>query len=479
MADITAIVNVYKRPHVLDEQIVAIRAQTIPPKAIFIWNNGNRTVDLTKYKEDPLFRVFDNTHNFGVWSRFLIGFLAPTPYICIFDDDTIPGNRWFENCVNSMKEKEALYGTIGVLFKHEDRYLHLKRYGWDGPRNISSYVDIVGHSWFFKREWLSYFTREEPQVYTKISNGEDIHFSYMLQKYANISTLVPPHPHGDQSLWGSIPNTAWKYGGDGNSETGNGLNPMFCEYIDRRFRIMIQRLNADSISDYNYFIRKIKSREPFALIRPADGEYYVLQNNTLTNIDKWTFTAGGSLSGDLMKAIQSAISKNIYIGIPCPTCNTSMAKWYVSHFNMNPLYTTFANVFVNNNWSSWVSFLKNEKIPFNLVGPENKSSDLCVKKFHAIPKFLVNEWDKLRSEYLDLITTIVKDVSGEIFFFAGGPTAKIFIAHSWAINPHNIYIDIGSSLDLYLKGETNRDYALGDSGLSTLVCKFENKLFNL
>jgi hypothetical protein len=33
--------------------------------------------------------------------------------------------------------------------------------------------------------------------------GEDMHFSYMLQKYAGIPTIVPPHPKSDKSLWGS------------------------------------------------------------------------------------------------------------------------------------------------------------------------------------------------------------------------------------------------------------------------------------
>jgi hypothetical protein len=30
-----------------------------------------------------------------------------------------------------------------------------------------------------------------------------MHFSYMLQKYANIPTYVPPHPRNNKELWGS------------------------------------------------------------------------------------------------------------------------------------------------------------------------------------------------------------------------------------------------------------------------------------
>jgi GT2 family glycosyltransferase len=183
---ITAIVNIYKRIHILDEQILAIKNQSIKAECIFIWNNGNNSVDLTKYKNDPIIRVFDNNFNYGVWSRFLIGFMAPSEYICIFDDDTIPGCRWFENCMLNMNKKQALYGTIGVIFDFLETYQPLKRYGWD-QRYLSceeqKNVDIVGHSWFFKKEWLRYFVMDEPKVYSQFTNGEDVHFSFMLQSF--------------------------------------------------------------------------------------------------------------------------------------------------------------------------------------------------------------------------------------------------------------------------------------------------------
>ena len=73
---------------------------------------------------------------------------------------------------------------------------------------------MVGHSWFFKKEWLSYFSRELPDPKYNTC-GEDMHFSYMLQKYANIPTFVPPHPRDDMELWGSL--KGGEYGGDANS----------------------------------------------------------------------------------------------------------------------------------------------------------------------------------------------------------------------------------------------------------------------
>jgi hypothetical protein len=477
MSDITAIINVYKRPHTVDVQLAAIKAQTIQPKCIFIWNNGNKDVDLTKYKEMPDVRVFDNNYNYGVWSRFLIGFLAPTEYICIFDDDTVPGTRWFENCLSSMSEKVALYGTIGVVFGALDRYVALKRYGWDGPCDTSMPVDIVGHSWFFRKEWLSYFVREEPQVYNKISNGEDVHFSFMLQKYANIPTLVPRHPANDMSLWGSQPKTAWEWGCDGRSETGAHypIDKMYTEYLARGFRILIQRQIVSSKSDLEMFKEKIHNRTPFAVIRPADGEHYVLNNQTITNCDHWTFNSGGKLHNDLKDAIHLAAKTSCYVGIPCECDNKSMAEWYYNTFKLHPLYTTFANIFVNANWKDYINFFTNEKISFTFIGPKNNSSPFLIENFVQIPEFLVNEWDTKADEYTKLIEDLVVKSRNKIFLFSCGPIAKIFVARAWALHPYNIYLDVGSSLDLFLKGATNRYYTSGEQK----YCNFSPSLINI
>jgi hypothetical protein len=50
-------------------------------------------------------------------------------------------------------------------------------------------ADIVGHSWFFERELLTAFWRELPDPKFDRA-GEDIHFSYMLQKYLGLAALT-------------------------------------------------------------------------------------------------------------------------------------------------------------------------------------------------------------------------------------------------------------------------------------------------
>jgi hypothetical protein len=93
------------------------------------------------------------------------------------------------------------------------------RYGWDnvnpdvyGNNEEVVEVDIVGHSWFFARDLLSVMWRELPAEHWSMLCGEDIHFSYMLQKYTDLKTYVPPHPKDDTRMWSSL--KAIQYGAD-------------------------------------------------------------------------------------------------------------------------------------------------------------------------------------------------------------------------------------------------------------------------
>lgn len=242
--NITAILNGYKRPFFLPEQLSAINNQSIKPKEIMMWKNG--TVEFPQHLLNNI-TVASCNKNLGVWARFALALNATTEYICILDDDTIPGNRWFENCIQTMQTHEGLLGTIGIVFRHSSSYYIEYRVGWDGLNNTEPHrVDLVGHSWFFKREWLSTYWRELPNVefFNSINNnyicGEDIHFSWMLKKYLGLNTYVPPHPLNDKSLWGSL--KGWEYGTEPNGISMNwgnsGIEQYFVHAISSGYKII-------------------------------------------------------------------------------------------------------------------------------------------------------------------------------------------------------------------------------------------------
>ena len=224
----------------LELQYESLKTQTLAPKEIMLWQNKGE--DFNPEITNKMVHTNSNK-NFGVWARFAFALNAETEYICVFDDDTIPGKKWLENCYNTIQKYDGLLGTIGVRFLSQTSYQPIHRIGWANPNENTEQVDIVGHSWFFKREWLSTFWRELPDLNQSKIVGEDIHFSYTLQKYLNKNTYVPPHPKDDLEMWGSNPNLAWKLGQDSSaiSMNHNNLKVMsdtYVNYINKNFKTM-------------------------------------------------------------------------------------------------------------------------------------------------------------------------------------------------------------------------------------------------
>ena len=215
---ITVVLTLYKRPHLLLEQIKSVMDQSVQPENIIVWKNTTEGVCLPEIPPDIKNKIIiiDSGKNFGVWARFYVGLLVNSTYVCVFDDDTIPGVDWFKNCLNTMETKCGLLGTIGLRFRSGYGYSNYQRVGWDGPSNEIIQVDIVGHAWFFKREWIHYLTEYNPDFNTMHRRGEDICFSYILQKHG-INTYVPPHPPNCINMWGSNPHLAMLYGTDQNA----------------------------------------------------------------------------------------------------------------------------------------------------------------------------------------------------------------------------------------------------------------------
>ena len=195
---ITVILCAYNRIHLLDEQVHAIRAQSVPVSDIWLWHNKG-TMPLSS---PPDIKVASCNHNFKFFGRFAFAMLAQTEYVAFFDDDTIPGVNWFQNCMRYMQQSPGILGTTGIKLTKKSYKRHIK-IGWNGTnganQNIEP-VDLIGHGWFLKKDWLKYMWYEPPISW---ENGEDIHLSYTAKKYGNIPSYVLPHPTKDPSVWGS------------------------------------------------------------------------------------------------------------------------------------------------------------------------------------------------------------------------------------------------------------------------------------
>lgn len=249
MNKITVILNGYKRGHVLKQQYEAYEQQTIGKPNIMFWANLPNGNGLESFDRDSVNQATSAicNNNLGVWARFAFALNAKTPYVCVVDDDTIPGDRWLENCLDTLEElgHGAVLTTRGVRIKNgnypqPDSYDCL---GWSNPNENIEQVDFGGHCWFFPKRLLSAFWLESPDI-LPLNYGEDIHLSYSAWKVAGINTYVPRHIDPDFS--GSIKEFGLDYGQDENAtsrsyEASVGMNQYFAHIMNNGYVPVLQR----------------------------------------------------------------------------------------------------------------------------------------------------------------------------------------------------------------------------------------------
>jgi hypothetical protein len=225
-SEITVILNCYRRPQYLKEQIRLIKEQTIKPEQIWVWVNHHEDNESFDFSDLDVDRVIRSNFNWKFYGRFSIAMLADTEYVALFDDDTLPGNKWFENCIETMDIKDGIMGGAGVKLKGK-QYREHTRFGWSSQNEEIVEVDLVGHAWFFRQSWLKYLWMEKPFTW---ENGEDIQFSYCCQKFGGIKTYCPPHPKDDFAKHSSL--KGYEYGVDDKATSNSRNHSVFYQQRD-------------------------------------------------------------------------------------------------------------------------------------------------------------------------------------------------------------------------------------------------------
>lgn len=153
---------------------------------------------------------------------------------------------------------EGLYGASGVISKNK-KYNNAMAYkvGWNRNTIARTRVDFVGHSWFLKKDWLSYMFEGTEEFQNMKICGEDMVLSYALQ-CQGINTYVPPQPKKKKDFNGSL--YGKKLGADDNSLfVNNGWNPM-----SKAFDLLINKYHFKTIEEtdhklYHNIVEKYKN----------------------------------------------------------------------------------------------------------------------------------------------------------------------------------------------------------------------------
>lgn len=216
---VTFVLSGFKRPHVMREQYEAIQAQTVKDFDIMYWINAPgdslKTFDGCQDIISANQAVVAN-NDYGSWGRFVCALNSRSQFVHVVDDDTLPGPKWLENCLETYKEVGGgVLSTRGVIMtEHDMQYPAPHSYtpvGWCAPNEETTRVDMGCHSWFFDKNVLRAYFAAMP-THFPMRFGEDTHIAFAAKMHMGINSYVPKHPKDDTEVWGSNFDKAIKYG---------------------------------------------------------------------------------------------------------------------------------------------------------------------------------------------------------------------------------------------------------------------------
>lgn len=487
---ITVILTAYRRAEYLADQIKALRAQTVPPKEIWVWSNRSpdELVDISNLAD----RVVISNTNWLFWGRFALANMARTGYVAFFDDDILPQPKWFENCLATINSGfDGILGGSGVILPKEGGYSSKNKVGWNGGHlTKTAQVDLVGHAWFTRKQHLNFMWREEPYTW---DNGEDIHLSYMALKHGNVKTYVPPHPENDQSLWSCRPDFG-KIVGRKNVATFKtaGHKDIRSEIVRHFAKDGWQVLTTlapeaeqevkEFSTELDRFNNKLKNGENFSLVRFGDGEMLVINGEAIDLSKKCNgehrYTPDDENDEQYREILEQSLlyqDERYFVGLPCRCCvGDEHCESLRVQSRQDEAQLTWANIFVNANYPR---FLDETLACFsattnNLICHEKADIDglpfAVSHTFRIGGNAWVNDYERLNSELSDYIEE--NQISGQTFLFCAGVLSNMLIYQLTKKYPDNTYIDLGSVFDSMMGLGKTRRYLEGSRRRLKKVC---------
>jgi UDP-N-acetylglucosamine 2-epimerase (non-hydrolysing) len=205
---ISVILTVYKR-NTTFEVLEALASQSVPPKKIFVWQNGEfQNLDwLKRSKFANKVEIVQSTHNFKFHGRFLLPLLFDTQFTLILDDDMLPGTKVIERMRDACVKLHGLIGINGRTLNDLKNYRSQSLVGDGNSNKETQKVDYIGHGWFFETKWIRFLWQNR---HYSIVNAEDIAFSASVKILGNIDSYVIGRDT-DAETW---PDKKREWGGD-------------------------------------------------------------------------------------------------------------------------------------------------------------------------------------------------------------------------------------------------------------------------
>jgi len=216
-------------------------------------------------------------------------------------------------------------------------------------------------------------------------------------------------------------------------------------------------------------LEKLKNGTRFSFSKFADGEWLMMRGIPLNN-NEFMYTVTDNYYKEKLIDSFKFKDQNYYVGISCPCCQGVEHKKMLDFSGQDNKNLTFANLFVNSNYSFYKENFIPEFSKNNVHLIANKNSKIENLPF-KIEKFYPVENTAWKYNY-GLIEEIKKEnLTNKLFLFACGPFGNMLAHQLWEYNKNNTYMDIGSTLNPWLQSEGfKRDYYNGGSIYANRVC---------
>lgn len=228
------------------------------------------------------------------------------------------------------------------------------------------------------------------------------------------------------------------------------------------------------ITNSEFFFKKIKNKEPFALVRFGDGEYQVINKKRwkmgkFSNVNaEFTFDPNDSFDRNLAHQLLESlvyVDDNYYIGLPILMSRT-IFKFFKELVRTNEEYLTILNIFTGDRetrkamplfFDFLFDMVENSDMKINWICPREvrELSPSFINKFWFLRK---NAWHVQYDEILSSLLEYIDDKKGELFMFSAGPFSEILIHKAWLKNKNDIYVDVGCIFDPFIFEKVTRNY---------------------
>lgn len=222
------------------------------------------------------------------------------------------------------------------------------------------------------------------------------------------------------------------------------------------------------------FYEKLKCGEHFAFSRYGDGEWLAIRGiKAVPGNGEWTIDERSLRGIGLLIDSFTFKEPGYYVGISCPCCQGVNHQLMKAACRQDEEHLTFANLFVNSNYEFYIRNFIPEYQKRNIILVANRGSDLAKLPFdvHRFYGVGYNAW----VEDLSVADLVVKDClnsSDCVYLFSCGPLASIMAQRCWVANKKNTYLNIGSTIDVWLNNDARnkRLYSLDVPEYSRKVC---------